>query len=125
MNGKWKMDCLYIAPLSKALYNLCLSFTHSHTHSHTNGNGMSPPFIFKERRLFTPARHAGIAGDARQAGGTTRRTERCTITAVNCATFKMFISQSSVKGHCLIIAASAFPDTIDARHGRRGRGFAL
>ena len=28
------MDCIYIAPLSKALYNLCLSFTHSHT----NGN---------------------------------------------------------------------------------------
>ena len=25
------MDCIYIAPLSKALYNLCLSFTHSHT----------------------------------------------------------------------------------------------
>ena len=25
-------------PLSKALYNLCLSFTHSHTHSHTNGD---------------------------------------------------------------------------------------
>ena len=32
------MDCIYIAPLSKALYNLCLSFTHSHTHSHTNGD---------------------------------------------------------------------------------------
>ena len=32
------MDCIYMAPLSKALYNLCLSFTHSHTHSHTNGN---------------------------------------------------------------------------------------
>ena len=29
------MDCIYIAPLSKAVYNLCLSFTHSHTHSHT------------------------------------------------------------------------------------------
>ena len=28
------MDCIYIAPLSKALYNLCLSFTHSHA----NGN---------------------------------------------------------------------------------------
>ena len=27
------MDCIYIAPLSKALYNLFLSFTHSHTHS--------------------------------------------------------------------------------------------
>ena len=26
------MDCIYIAPLSKALYNLCLSFTRSHTH---------------------------------------------------------------------------------------------
>ena len=25
------MDCIYIAPLSKALYNLYLSFTHSHT----------------------------------------------------------------------------------------------
>ena len=25
------MDCIYIAHLSKALYNLCLSFTHSHT----------------------------------------------------------------------------------------------
>ena len=37
VNGK--MDCIYIAPLSKALYNLCLSFTHSpihpFTHSHT------------------------------------------------------------------------------------------
>ena len=32
------MDCIYIAPLSKVLYNLCLSFTHSHTHSHTNGD---------------------------------------------------------------------------------------
>ena len=32
------MDCIYIAPLSKALYNLCLSFTRSHTHSHTNGD---------------------------------------------------------------------------------------
>ena len=32
------MDCIYIAPLSKALYNLCLSFTHSHTHSHTNSD---------------------------------------------------------------------------------------
>ena len=31
------MANLYIAPLSKALYNLCLSFTRSHTHSHTNG----------------------------------------------------------------------------------------
>ena len=29
------MDCIYIAPLSKALYNFCLSFTHSHTHIHT------------------------------------------------------------------------------------------
>ena len=31
------MDCIYIAPLSKALYNVCLSFTHSpvHTHIHT------------------------------------------------------------------------------------------
>ena len=28
------MDCIYIAPLSKALYNLCLSFTHSHIHTH-------------------------------------------------------------------------------------------
>ena len=28
------MDCIYIAPLSKALYNLCLSFTHS-PHIHT------------------------------------------------------------------------------------------
>ena len=26
------MDCIYIAPLSKALYNLCLSFTHTFTH---------------------------------------------------------------------------------------------
>ena len=32
------MDCIYIAPLSKALYNLCLSITHSHTHSHTNSD---------------------------------------------------------------------------------------
>ena len=30
------MDCIYIAPLSKALYNLCLSFTHSHTMQGTN-----------------------------------------------------------------------------------------
>ena len=29
------MAGIYIAPLSKALYNLCLSFTHSHTHTHT------------------------------------------------------------------------------------------
>ena len=28
------MDCIYIAPLSKALYNSCLSFTHTHTHTH-------------------------------------------------------------------------------------------
>ena len=28
------MDWIYIAPLSKALYNLCLSFTHSHTFTH-------------------------------------------------------------------------------------------
>ena len=28
------MDCIYIAPLSKALYNVCLSFTHSHTFTH-------------------------------------------------------------------------------------------
>ena len=33
VNGK--MDCIYIAPLSKALYNFCLSFTHSYTHTHT------------------------------------------------------------------------------------------
>ena len=26
------MDCIYIAPLSKALYSLCLSFTHTFTH---------------------------------------------------------------------------------------------
>ena len=26
------MDCIYIAPLSKALYNFCLSFTHTFTH---------------------------------------------------------------------------------------------
>ena len=32
------MDCIYIAPLSKALYNLSLPFTHSHTHSHTNSD---------------------------------------------------------------------------------------
>ena len=25
------MDCIYIALLSKALYSLCLTFTHSHT----------------------------------------------------------------------------------------------
>ena len=25
------MDCIYVAPLSKALYNFCLSFTHSHS----------------------------------------------------------------------------------------------
>ena len=30
------MDCIYIAPLYKVLYNLCLSFTHSHTHTHTH-----------------------------------------------------------------------------------------
>ena len=30
--------CIYIAPLSKALYNVCLSFTHSLSHSHTNGD---------------------------------------------------------------------------------------
>ena len=35
---KWQMDCIYIVPLSKAMYNLCLSFTHSHTHSHTNSD---------------------------------------------------------------------------------------
>ena len=29
------MDCIYKAPLSKALYNLCLSFTHSRTHTNT------------------------------------------------------------------------------------------
>ena len=29
------MDCIYIAPLSKALYNLCLSFTHSPIHTPT------------------------------------------------------------------------------------------
>ena len=29
------MDCIYIVPLFKALYNLCLSFTHSHTHTPT------------------------------------------------------------------------------------------
>ena len=33
VNGK--MDCIYIAPLSKALYNLCLSFTRfTHTFTH-------------------------------------------------------------------------------------------
>ena len=32
------MDCIYIAPLSKALYNWCFSFTHSHTRSRTNGD---------------------------------------------------------------------------------------
>ena len=32
------MDCIYIVPLSKALYNLGLLITHSHTHSHTNGD---------------------------------------------------------------------------------------
>ena len=29
---------IYIAPLSKVLYNCCFSFTHSHKHSHTNGD---------------------------------------------------------------------------------------
>ena len=30
------MDCIYIAPLSKALYNLCLSFIHPFTHTFTH-----------------------------------------------------------------------------------------
>ena len=30
------MAGIYIAPLSKALYNLCLSFSRSHTHTHTH-----------------------------------------------------------------------------------------
>ena len=34
------MDCMYIAPLSKVLYNLCLSFTHLHTHSYTTRDWM-------------------------------------------------------------------------------------
>ena len=33
------MGCIYIALLSKALYNLCLTFTHAHTHSYTVGRG--------------------------------------------------------------------------------------
>ena len=37
------MDCIYIAPLFKTLYNLCLSFTHSHTHSHTNRDARYQP----------------------------------------------------------------------------------
>ena len=31
---KASMEGIYIAPLSKALYNVCLSFTHSHTKCH-------------------------------------------------------------------------------------------
>ena len=31
VNGKW---CIYIVPLSKALYILCITFTHSHTFIH-------------------------------------------------------------------------------------------
>ena len=33
------MGCIYIVLLSKALYNLCLTFTHAHTHSYTVGRG--------------------------------------------------------------------------------------
>ena len=32
---------IYIAPLSKALYNLCLSFTHTFTHPHINGDWLA------------------------------------------------------------------------------------
>ena len=34
VNGKWRMATIYIAPLSKVLYNWCFSFTHSHTFTH-------------------------------------------------------------------------------------------
>ena len=43
------MDCIYIAPLSKALYNVCLSFTHSHTYTHTHTH--TPTHTTHQRRL--------------------------------------------------------------------------
>ena len=36
------MDCIYIALLSKALYSLCLTFTHSHTVGRGNHAGLQP-----------------------------------------------------------------------------------
>ena len=64
------MDCIYIAPLYKALYNLCLSFTHSHTHSHTNGDWL-PCKVPTNRYLLVRTQTApGEHNDVEVTGGT-------------------------------------------------------
>ena len=51
------MDCIYIAPLSKALYNLCLSFTHSHPFTPINITcNLSDAFIQSNFQLIRLSR---------------------------------------------------------------------
>ena len=62
------MDCIYIAPLSKALYNLRLSFTHSHTHSHSHTNGDWLP-------CKVPTSSSGAIGGWVSCSGTLRHAQ--------------------------------------------------